>query len=425
MKVFPLLDSDQNLFPPTQQAAILAKYSRSPDTVETLIAGTPEFKSDAFQERVVVNYGHSSVAELATIPVCFEGVSIVASKVLESLPRPGCSEKSTRMVKFHRSQWYDPTEDGSLGEEFANLLQSMFSLYDRVIDWAQTAGFEEREALDIARSILPAGVTTNLGLVAYPRDLAKLQQYLLSSPNPELCNIGRHMQANLQKIGGPLIRHAEAQPWLQNWQPAHGGFLPVQAAAGIGAYLVQFSAAHRFAEEDFYAFAAQVYGMTVDDFIEKMNARPFKAEVPDAFRALRAVFTICIDFGSFRDLQRHRRMNQQVPLFRANYGWVTPKELLNSDLTKEFCALMHDLQGRVHVSSQPSWARQYVIPMAFLHICEFDMDLQQLYYLTELRTQPGGHINYRQVAWQMAQAATKIWPKAMRWCRAVCPDDLE
>ena len=89
--VFPLTDEEGNLYPPIRQAATLAKYSRSPESARVLVQQTPELKAEAFQKRVIVTWGHSSVAELATIPVCFEGVSIVASKVLEAWPRPGCS----------------------------------------------------------------------------------------------------------------------------------------------------------------------------------------------------------------------------------------------------------------------------------------------------------------------------------------------
>jgi hypothetical protein len=69
MDIFPLVDENGQLYSPVRQAAVLAKYSRSPESARVLIHQTPELAAEKFQERVIVTWGHSSVAELATIPV--------------------------------------------------------------------------------------------------------------------------------------------------------------------------------------------------------------------------------------------------------------------------------------------------------------------------------------------------------------------
>jgi thymidylate synthase ThyX len=67
---------------------------------------------------------------------------------------------------------------------------------------------------------------------------------------------------------------------------------------------------------------------------------------------------------------------------------------------------------------------QYVIPLGYLHRTVFDMDLEELYYVVELRTRPQGHISYRRVAYRMFELATGMYPQLMQWCRAQKPDSV-
>jgi thymidylate synthase ThyX len=429
--VFPLTDEEGRLYPPVRQAATLAKYSRSPESARVLVQQTPELKAEKFQQKVIVNWGHDSVAELATIPVCFEGVSIVASKVLESLPRPGCSEKSTRMQKFTRDQmcWPRPLA------EFRGFVDRLFDLYDEVLEWAiKTNPTEvqgentahravqtniEKAAFDIARLVLPAGVRTNLALVAYPRDLAKMIRVMGASTNPELVEIAEGMQVGLHKIGGPLIRHTEPDLWFQNWAVKHIPFSDLPWEKGKPRAKI----AQSFALSDFMFWQAVklMHDLDPDEFAQAMEDRPFKTEVPDVFRLSRATFDILIDYGAMRDLQRHRRMHQYVEPLTVGYGYNVPIPLHGTELESKFCKMMDYATQIIGESEYPADMKQYVTPMCFLHRSLYDMDFQQLYYLTELRTQPAGHISYRSIAHQMFVEAHYQCPTQLRWCRAIDP----
>ena len=433
MDIFPLVDENGNLYPPIRQAATLAKYSRSPESARTLIEQTPELAAKKFQERVIVNWGHNSVAELATIPVCFEGVSIVASKVLEAWPRPGCSEKSTRMQKFTRDQMCWPRL--CLRAEFGGFVDNLFKLYDQVLDWAietNPTGVTgdntshravqsniEKAAFDIARCLLPAGVTTNLALVAYPRDIAQMIRVLGASKNPELQEIAAKMQQTLEGVGGPLIRHTEPEPWYQNWVIQS---IPQQEDWVAGVPRAKATTYSTWSGEGRAQLLRRAYGMTFDEFSKAMEARPFKAEVPDLFRMYRIGYDILIDYGAMRDLQRHRRMNQYVEPLTTQYGFVVPGPLQGTHLEAPFRKMM-TYAGQIILESElPADVKQYVTPMCFLHRSMYEMDFQQVYYLTELRTQPAGHISYRKIAWEMYQEASRLSPTMMQWCRAIHPN---
>jgi len=406
--IFVLTDENGRLLPPSQQAAILAKYSRHPDSARDLLRKTSEASSEAFQEKWVVNYGHDSVAELATIPVCFEGVSIIASKEIEKLQRPGCSEKSTRMQKFNRDQMLWPTDD--LKRAQGDLVDRLFDLYDDVLGWLGEKGVPEKKAFDVARSILPAGVRTNLALVAYPRDIAELIAKLGGSSNLEFQTIGSKLKEAVGSIGGPLIRHTEPNLWAQNWVPKK-----IPSRREFKRNEPHAALIHAFVDPKFMETISRTYDMGEDEFFEKMEERPIKAKIPDLFQQIRVGFDVLMDYGAFRDIQRHRKMTQIVEPLTPNYGYITPEALLDSPFMARFDSLMAFSEE----AWTSDWASSYVVPMAFLHRSYYEMDLQQLYYLIELRTQPQGHISYRRIAWQMYQEASKLMPQYMRWCRVV------
>lgn len=439
MKIFPLLDENGRLFPPIQQASALAQYSRSPKSATQLIQETSESKAESFQKKWIVDFGHSSVAELATIPCCFEGVSIVASKVLESMPRPGCAEKSTRMQKFKRDQMCWPSE--KIRELGTDLVDRAFDLYEKILPWALEAkpyteqraldvSGHKRAALDIAAHCLPAGVKTNLALVAYPRDLSKLISLLTGSYNPEFRKIGEELRTALEGLGGPLIRHSEPEPWLQHFVTQTTPRTPRFTIAdrrdiGTGRHtphVVLIKTNPWYTDSDLLEAASDMYETDETEFSRLMSERPAKQEVPDVFRLLRVRYEIFMDYRSWRDLQRHRRLLQLVEPLGTDNGWILPEGMEQCPYKDEFVSLMEQVEDLDSLKDVDPVLIQYVIPMAFFHRSVLDMDLQQLYYMTELRTQPQGHTAYRRIAWAMADMARKLYPKAMSWCRAINPD---
>ena len=73
---------------------------------------------------------------MASIPVCFEGISIVASKVIERLQRPGVCEKSTRVQLFNRESMYWPSE---MSKSDKNLLEPRVN---NCFDWYENFNTE-------------------------------------------------------------------------------------------------------------------------------------------------------------------------------------------------------------------------------------------------------------------------------------------
>lgn len=427
MDIFTLTDEDGRLFSPVRQASIFAKYSRSPESARALIQKTDETSAEKFQQKWIVNFGHNSIAELATIPVAFEDVSIIASKCIEKWQRPGVCEKSTRMQEFSRDSLMVP--DG-LDPNFVGtawpLVEGCFDLYQRLLDeLPEVLGTDKKRAVfDIARHLLPSGCRTNLGICAYPRDIAEMIAEMSGSANPEFRDIGAGLKEATEGIGGPLIRHTEPDEWVNRFQTQLVGGAASRAAAnpevatGNLVRLVDFHPK----EDDFWKTLKALYGMSPRDLQAAMVERPEHHAAPELFRDVWLSYSINMDYGAFRDLQRHRRMQQYVEPLTPFYGFVTPAELTGEhrqayqQLLKQFIGLPWPKDPTQRLLAQ------YMLPLAFRVGWHISLDLQQLYYLVELRTRPAGHISYRKVSYQMLTQAEEHLPALTQWVRAVKPE---
>ena len=71
--------------PPEKAAYALARYSRSPDSIEASIAWVHGHSSEKFWEHFYFDYGHASIADLGHITICFEQISELAAIRLEDI----------------------------------------------------------------------------------------------------------------------------------------------------------------------------------------------------------------------------------------------------------------------------------------------------------------------------------------------------
>lgn len=436
--VFCLTDPEGRLLPPTTQATVLAKYSRSPLPAREVLGTLSAEEADKFQGKWVIAYNHSSVAELASVPVCFEGVSIVASKFLENYPRMGFSEKSTRYQRFSRDSFVTPPGGPSTMREFAG---RFYDAYDRLMPQMMRRAAElmgkdpddpksleaatvKARAFDNLRYLLPAGTGTSLGAVGNFRDFRYMIQDARASSNPEIRALGEGVHAAISQVAPVMVEKAEPN----DFEPAVRslGPLPRLFDARSPSWYVEVHRPHlmlepRLAQKSFENVVIDRYGMSWSAFCKHMESRGRRA-VPKAFRTARIAFDIMMDYGAYRDLQRHRRCDQYPEPLTPNYGYLVPDDIAGSPMEPEYRSAMDSLASYQDdsVVHDPD-LMQYMVPLGYLHRTVFDMDLQELYYIAELRTQPQGHISYRRVAYEMVRKASEHYGDMLQWCSAQAP----
>ena len=438
--IFCLTDPEGGLLPPAVQATVLAKYSRSAESARQILSELTESDADKFQEKWVGQFGHNSVAELANVPVCFEGISIVASKYVESWQRAGYSEKSTRYQVFSRDSFVTPPEaPDTMGQFAARLYGAYESLLPKVtrlcaVKMGEDPGAPDPKrtvrarAFDNVRYLLPAGTGTNVAAVLNMRDARDMATSLIGHTNPEFRAIGSGLLAAVSDLCPALIKHTGPNEFrlpVRTLGPVSPGFDQSSPRPYVRVDRPHLMPDPEMEQAAFEALLSSRYGTSWDAFCKLMGGRPDHAEVPEPFKTVRISFEVMMDYGAFRDLQRHRRCEQYVEPLRTDYGYVVPDDIAGTELEGEYreameCVEAYDDDAVVHDQD----LMQYMIPLGYLHRSVFQMDLRELYYIVELRTKPQGHISYRRIAYEMFRLASERVPKLMQWCRAVRPDEI-
>jgi thymidylate synthase ThyX len=237
--------------PPEKSAYALARYSRSPDSIEDSIRWVHAHSAEKFWEQFYFAYGHASIADLGHVIVCFENISELAAIRLEDEPLWDGQAKSSRYQNFAPGGCYVP--DSIRGTEtegtYRGILGSLSNAYTLLHEplkrflseraprpESMKQGDYDRtiaaRTFDVTRYLLPLAVRTNVGQVVSIRTLEKQITRLLSAQLPELRAIGEDLKEACQRppvnlwgelSGQPaglaepmaptLARHAKASPY--------------------------------------------------------------------------------------------------------------------------------------------------------------------------------------------------------------------
>ena len=390
--------------PPEKSAYALARYSRSPDSIEDSIRWVHSHASEKFWEQFYFAYGHGSIADLGHIMICFEHISELAAIRLEDEPLWDGQAKSSRYQNFGPSGCYVP--DVIRGTEtegsYRGILGSLFNAYRLLHDPVKTflaartprpdnmkPGEYDRtiaaRTFDVTRYLLPLSVRTNVGQVVSIRTLEKQITRLLSSPLPELRLIGEELKeacsrqpVNLwgelsgqtaglaEPLAPTLARHAgpnsyQADVYTELARFARGPLkaagLDVPAAAAMPVPAVDLIEPHHPVDElaatllyraghaPYRAILGAVQAWTdkqKQELIDvALRARGPYDELIKEFRSgYGFIFDILMDIGGWRDLHRHRRCQQVQQSFTTAHGYDIPPALTEAGLDQDYRAAM-------------------------------------------------------------------------------------
>jgi thymidylate synthase ThyX len=421
---------------------------------------TARQKAKEFHEKWVVGYGHASVAEHAVAHLAIEDVSIVASKLIEDARLASFTEKSTRYVLFDREKFYrEPTLMASRhAPRYVEICAGLLEAYTRLTDPVLAAVMRETprgpkqsdrvyeaacraKVYDILRYLVPASTLTNIGMTINGRALESLIGKLLSHPLAEPRQVGTAIKAEAQRIIPTLIKYAEANLYQMETRRAMQQIAEevVGAAAAEGSLvsLVRYPAD---AEEQLVA--AILYGYTAHPWTQvaarvRGLSSAEKARILDEYLArrgphdqpLRALehlsytFDILVDFGAYRDIQRHRMVTQTPQESTALHGYSTPEEIEGYGVGTTYREWM-DRAAEAHRIIAADFPReaQYLLPLAFRKRALFTWNLREIHHFVELRSGKQGHVSYRQVAQQVFRELERVQPLLARYIRVDLQD---
>jgi thymidylate synthase ThyX len=464
--------------PEVVKGALFARYSRSAKSLRRLfldefvdeldIAGDAGVdatiglaRAEALYEKVFVEYGDDSVAQLGGVHLACEQASNLLTKILERGRIASYLEQSTRYIAYDarvegRFRYYrDPDICGSnLGTRYVGDLDRLFDAYAEMLSrmtdhhrvrhpkapgdsdfvWRQAV---RAKALDAARGILPAAAISNVGVYGSGQSYEQLLLRMRAHPLPEARDYADLMLTELRKVIPSFLARVD--------RPDRGGVWSqylddnrINTAAIARQLFAQEapvaddepSSADRPSvtlvdadpdgEEKIVAailyealdlpeerIRSRVLRMGADEkravLMAYVGDRRNRRHRPGrAFEATGYRFDVLADYGAFRDLQRHRLMTIDWQPLSASHGYVLPDDVDEAGFAADFDAAM-ERSAELHDALVDRFPDQapYAVSLAYRIRFVMQMNARQAMHVIELRSQPAGHVAYRRVAQEM------------------------
>jgi len=409
-------------------------------------------RAEKLYDRVFTQYGDDSVAQLGAAHLAVEQASNILTKVLEWGRLASYLEQSTRYIFYDKKlgesyRFHTPNELGPAGlsDRYRSEMNTSFMLYSDVVatlvsyyeemypKQADDSEFVWRstiraKACDDARGLLPASTTSNVGIFASGQAYEALLLRMQAHPLEEVRWFGDLMLVELRKMipsfmkrvdipdrGGAWTKYFSTIADSMSDQASLLASVPNQAPSVT---LVEFDPD---GERKVAAAALYSYTNLPDEQIRAEVAQMSEAQIDDIFRSYvgdrtnrrhkpgRGMeqtfyrFDVLCDYGIFRDLQRHRMLTLEWQPLAPHHGFVTPPAIeaisaapaWESSMERS-ASLYHDIAE----ATSPDVA-QYVVPFAQNIRFVMNLNAREAFHMLELRTQQGGHPDYRLVCQQM------------------------
>ncbi|MFM7203074.1 MAG: FAD-dependent thymidylate synthase [Myxococcota bacterium] len=413
-------------------------------------------KARQFHEKWVVGYGHASVAEHAVVHLALEDVSILASKVIEDSRLASYTEKSTRYVAFEAGRYHRPRAIMSSrhAERYTRTMDGLFETYTALQPVLQErlqrlyppapeqkpgpyAAALRSKACDVLRALLPASTYTNLGLTLNGRVAEHMLSRLLSDSLEEVRGLGQAMKEEAQKILPTLIKYAAPNVYRAQTHDALDALADVHFRDIESSVAREVSLMRYDVDAETTVVAAILYPYTrapmgqlreaVAHFTPSQKEQVLREALSrrgghdNPLRALEQVsyqFDLLVDFGAYRDIQRHRLCTQHAQAVTVEHGYELPEELELLGLADLFERRMDEAAEcyRALVGSLP-YEASYCVPLAFRRRLLMTMNLRELVHFVELRSAPQGHRSYRRVAQEIYRQVEAVHPTLAQFIR--------
>jgi thymidylate synthase ThyX len=409
-------------------------------------------RAEDLYDRVFNQYGDDSVAQLGGTHLACEQASNILTKVLEWGRLAAYLEQSTRYIFYDQRigdqyRYLVPPElaGTSLGDEYVATMDWLFDTYsaliDRVVPYYETlypkaegdSNFVWKstiraKACDDLRGILPASTTSHVGIFGTGQAYEMLLMRMRSSPLREVRTYSDLMLAELRKVVPAFMKRVDVPDrggawsrYLENVAASldrHARTLDAQPEERPEVTLVEWDpeAETKVAAAALYAHTnlpddqlLDLVGQMSEDerrrLIEAMvGKRENRRHKPG--RAMERTFyrfDVLCDYGIFRDLQRHRMLTMEWQRLAPEHGFVTPESIDDVgalDVWHEAMDRTAGLHERIAAAAGPDVA-QYAVPFAYRIRFYLNLNARSAFHMIELRTQQGGHPDYRRVCQEM------------------------
>ena len=488
--VFVIITPDQ-----VDRGALMSRYSRTDKTMRRVFLD--EFLSNPnrgteFYNKVLLDYGDDSVAELGTVQLALEWVSNISAQKMED-HRIGLSflEKSSRYVAFDKKingkyKYYLDKKimTSSYTDKYLYSCDLAFDIYSKNIiplqnclkekipidelyfDDSETLGEStfnnlknskdvenakkiynstiKAKALDILRNLLPSSTLTNLAIAGNGRAVEYLLFNMMSSNLTELQELGNDLFTELGKYVKPFIKRSNDKysdsykDYLVNTKNSINQFMNSELqfknnintimnsnSVNIVSFIPNKEAEIKIVSSILHEYSRDIPMTCLLNYVNNLSDekrhhilrlytqfRQNRRHRPGrAFESIDYSFELVTNYGTFRDLHRHRILTLGRQLLSTTFGYDTPKEIIDLDIEKDYKDCMYvsnEIYNLISVN-MPDEA-QYVVNFAYKYPYFIKMNLREACHMIELRTTPQGHSDYRYVCQQLYSLIKNVHP---------------
>lgn len=423
----------------------------------------------ALINRVVTEFGDDSVQQLITVMFVCEGVSNLMTKELEwGRVAAAYLEQSTRYIYFDtktdgRYKYLRPGLDPDMLKYYESTMDEIFDLYstvvrevtehvkltnprpDKTTEPAKHAGWPgavRAQACDAARAILPVGTRSTVGITMSAQALDALIMRLLSRELPEARAMGAALLREARKVIPEFLERtdkpdrglmtvnylAETRAGLREFALRE---LPPDKSSKKGEAAVTLLNYQPRDERELCAgmlYAVDGRSMTkLRKLVAKLPRKKqrqlmqlyFGQRLNRRHRPGRAAeeatfdWELVGDYGTFRDLQRHRMVSAwEWPALTPYLGYEVPELVAEAGQEANYrrafelsSELYNDMFGGGYKHEA-----QYALCMGYRMRYRFITSLRELFHLLELRTGPQGHPGYRKLCNLMFDEVQSVYP---------------
>lgn len=452
---------------PLTIAAAMARLSRRGDDMRITILD--EFagamgKDEKLLQRVITAYGDDSVQQLVGQHVVVEGASNLLTKKLEWGRLAAYLEQSTRYIFFDQKdsngkyKYYTPDYlPSKLKSTYNKTLDYVFDLYSDMVHQAtdyvrnnssvpkeeqDTAwkGATRAQACDAIRPVLPVATKATVGIYASGQALESLIMSLMADDLPEARETGQKLLDHARQTIPTFLERAD--------RPDRGGAMIAYKANTKAAVkkLAQELLPNSHAESqepvqlvDYWPkneldlVSDMIYehsNLSINELREVVAKWPVEQKqfalnsymgerLNRRHKPGRAIekahysWDLICDYGIFRDLQRHRMVDDmQWQQLTPRYGYEIPKLVEDAGLTEKFIKCF-DLSLQLYSDLQAAGFEneaQYATLLGHKMRWKVTYNAREAFHFHELRTSPQGHPGYRKLVLQMHEKLCEVHP---------------
>jgi thymidylate synthase ThyX len=322
---------------------------------------------------------------------------------------------------------------------------------ERDIAWQ---GATRAQACDAVRAVLPVATKSTVGIFASGQALESLIMHLLSDELPEARQTGADLLREARKTIPTFLERAD-KPERGGAMVAYRANTRAKVAELARSYLsTQHATAsdeavaltdvwprneidlvpdmlYEFSDQPLSAIRDDVknwpYQQKIDVFESYMGERLNRRMKPGrALEKAHYSWDILCDYGIFRDLQRHRMVDDMAwQQLTPRFGYEVP-ELVDQAGLSEMFEQCFELSLQLYSALQQAGfaaEAQYAALLGHRMRWKVTMNARETFHFNELRTSPQGHPGYRKLVLHMHEKLAEIHPMMAEAMKFVNKDE--